>query len=72
MNTIDLQTYRAKKEKVVKNQTWLYSISYDELFSEFIETFNRFEIDPQCMEIHEWLDQISDALNERFYNRKTT
>jgi hypothetical protein len=72
MNTINLQTYREKKEKSVKNQTWLYSISYDELFSEFINTFNRFEVDPQCEEIHAWLDQISDALNERFYNRKTT
>ncbi|MES2769064.1 MAG: hypothetical protein V4596_07955 [Bdellovibrionota bacterium] len=70
MNVISLQTYKQKKLK--KNQTWLYRISYDELFNEFIDTFNKFEIDPQCGDIHEWLDQVSDALNERFYNKKAT
>ncbi len=70
MNVISLQTYKQKKLK--KNQTLLYSISYDELFNEFIDTFNKFEIDPQCGDIHEWLDQVSDALNERFYNKKAT
>lgn len=69
MKVINLQTY--KETKLEKNQTWLYSISYDELFSEFITTFNRFEKDPQNGEIHEWLDQVSDALNKRFYNKKS-
>jgi hypothetical protein len=70
MKVINLETYRNESEPK-KNQTWLYSISYDQLFNEFIDTFNKFELDPQCMEIHEWLDQVSDALNERFYKKKT-
>lgn len=70
MNIINLQAYKSKRQK--KDLTWLYTISYDELFNEFIDTFNKFEVDPQCMEIHKWLDQVSDVLNERFYNKKTT
>ncbi len=69
MNVIDLQTFKLKNLK--KDATWLYSISYDELFSEFIETFNKFEKDPQNGDIHNWIDQVTDALNDRFYNRKT-
>lgn len=75
MKVISLETYKEnrseQKTEIRKNQTWLYSISYDELFNEFIDTFNKFEIDPTCGEIHEWLDQVSDALNERFYNKKS-
>ncbi len=68
MNVIDLQTYRLKAQK--KDQTWLYSLGYDQLFSEFIATFEKFENDPYCESTHEWLDQVSDALNERFYKNK--
>lgn len=71
MKVISLQNYKENKIEKVKDQTWLYTISYDELFSEFIATFNKFEVDPHCGEIHEWLDQVSDALNERFYNKKS-
>lgn len=70
MKVISLQAYK-ETTAPKKNQTWLYSISYDQLFNEFIDTFNKFELDPQCMEIHEWLDEVSDALNERFYKKKT-
>jgi hypothetical protein len=71
MKVISLQNYKENKVEQTKDQTWLYSISYDQLFTEFIETFNKFEADPCSGEIHEWLDQVSDALNERFYNKKS-
>lgn len=70
MKVIDLETYKAKRNK--KDLTWLYTASYDQLFSEFIDAFNRFELDPQNGEIHAWIDQITDAINERFYNSKSS
>jgi len=71
MKVINLQNFKENKIEQTKDLTWLYSISYDELFSEFIEAFNKFEADPYAGEVHEWLDQVSDALNERFYNKKS-
>ena len=69
MNIVDFEKYKLKSQK--KDQTWLYSLNYDQLFGEFIMTFEKFEKDPHCQATHEWLDQVSDALNERFYNSKT-
>lgn len=71
MKVISLQNYKENRAEEKKDQTWLYSISYDELFNEFIDTFNKFEVDPQNESIHVWLDEVSDALNQRFYNQKS-
>ncbi len=70
MKVIDFETYKFKHSR--KDITWLYSASYDQLFNEFIEAFNRFELDPQNGEIHAWIDEVTDALNERFYNKKNS
>jgi len=68
MKVIDLQSYKLKR----KNQTWLYKLSFHELFDEFIDTYHSFEENPESGEVSQWLDQVSDALNQRFFNDSTS
>jgi 3-dehydroquinate dehydratase len=67
MKVINLAEFKNQK----KNQTWLYKISFHELFDEFIATYHNFESNPESYEISQWLDQVSDALNERFFVAKS-
>jgi len=64
MKVINLIEFKAKK----KTKTWLYSLSFHDLFNEFFAAYHNLENHPENYEVSLWLDTVSEALDERFFN----